>query len=93
MGRHREASLVLEEASKMDPLNCQIRLHLEAATQGVLKDLLAGAFSFRARRLSLTFLEPGILALSQEQRPLQACKRACVYILRKCCLESIADAR
>lgn len=42
MGRHREASLVLEEASKMDPLNCQIRLHLEAATQGVLKDLLAG---------------------------------------------------
>ncbi|BDA48465.1 Protein arginine N-methyltransferase 7 [Coccomyxa sp. Obi] len=42
MGRHREASLVLEEASKMDPLNCQIRLHLEAATQGILKDLLEG---------------------------------------------------
>lgn len=45
MGRHREASLVLEEGSKMDPLNCQIRTHLEAATQGVLRDLLAGALS------------------------------------------------
>ena len=42
MGRHREAALVLEEGSKMDPLNAQMRLQLEAATQGILKDLLEG---------------------------------------------------
>jgi len=35
--------LVLEEGSKLDPLDCKIRLHLEKATQGVLHDLLTGA--------------------------------------------------
>lgn len=36
---------MLEEGSKLDPLNCKIRLHLEKATQSVLHDLLTGASS------------------------------------------------
>ena len=42
MGQFRAASLVLEDGCKMDPLHGQMRLHLESATQGVLRDLLEG---------------------------------------------------
>ena len=42
MGQYRAASLVLEDGCKMDPLHGQMRLHLESATQGVLRDLLEG---------------------------------------------------
>ena len=41
-GRHREATLVLEKGSEFDPLNGQMRLQLEVATQGVLRDLVEG---------------------------------------------------
>lgn len=42
MGQHRAATLVLEEGCRLDPLNGQVRLQLESATQGVLRDLLEG---------------------------------------------------
>ena len=42
-GRHREATLVLEQGAEFAPLNGQMRLQLEAATRGVLRDLVEGA--------------------------------------------------
>ena len=44
MGQYRAASLVLEEGCKLDPLDGPMRLQLEAATQGILRDLLEGKF-------------------------------------------------
>ena len=44
MGQYRAASLVLEDGCKLDPLNGPMRLQLEAATQGILRDLLEGIF-------------------------------------------------
>lgn len=41
---------MLERGSEFDPLNGQMRLQLEAATQGVLRDLVEGV---RAQILSL----------------------------------------
>jgi hypothetical protein len=37
--------VVLEEGVRLDPLSGQIRLQLEAATQGVLRDLVEGVSS------------------------------------------------
>jgi hypothetical protein len=54
LGRHREAALVLEEGSKIDPLNGQMRLHLQAATQGVLKDLVEGVHPSRPLGVACT---------------------------------------
>lgn len=81
MGRHREASLVLEEASKMDPLNCQIRLHLEAATQGVLKDLLAGVFllSLPCTQNDLDLHQAETLAISYGAEDI-TCTRMCMQL-------------
>jgi hypothetical protein len=42
MGQYRAASVVLEEGCKLDPLNGPMRLQLETATQGILRDLLEG---------------------------------------------------
>ncbi len=42
MGRFREAVLVLEEGLKMDPFSAALKRHLDAATRGILAELLAG---------------------------------------------------
>ena len=41
--RFREAALVLEEGLRMDPFDKTIKHHLEAASNGIMRDLLEGA--------------------------------------------------
>lgn len=44
LGRHREAALALEEGLRLDPFDWPLKQALEAATQGILRDLVEGAF-------------------------------------------------
>ena len=42
LGRHREAALALEEGLRLDPFDWPLKQALEAATQGILRDLVEG---------------------------------------------------
>ncbi len=44
LGRHREAALALEEGLRMDPFDWPLKQALEAATQGIVRDLVEGVF-------------------------------------------------
>ncbi len=41
--RYREAALVLEQGLEIDPFHPGVKQNLEAATQGIFRDLLDGA--------------------------------------------------
>ncbi|KAK9836334.1 hypothetical protein WJX81_006453 [Elliptochloris bilobata] len=42
MGRHREAALALEEGLRLDAFDWPLKQALEAATQGIVRDLVEG---------------------------------------------------
>ena len=50
LGRHREAALALEEGLRLDPFDWPLKQALEAATQGILRDLVEGASPSHSHR-------------------------------------------
>lgn len=51
LGRHREAVGVFEEGVRLDPLNPDLKLGLQAANEGLLRDLVEGERAWLCCRL------------------------------------------